>query len=61
MVEKIYFIENSTALSNALEYVKAVIPCFIDREYIEMNYSRISIHARVEDLKTIEDFLAPLV
>lgn len=61
MVEKIYYIENTNALEVALEKLSEKIPCFINREYIEMNYSKITIHARVEDLATVETILALLV
>ena len=61
MVEKIYYIENTNALEVALEKLSEKIPCFINREYVEMNYSKITIHARVEDLATVETVLAVLV
>jgi hypothetical protein len=61
MVEKIYYIENTNALEVALEKLSEKIPCFINREYVEMNYSKITIHARVEDLATVEIVLAVLV
>ena len=61
MVEKIYYIENTNALEVALEKLSEKIPCFVTREYVEMNYSKVTIHARIEDLATVETLLALLV
>ena len=61
MVEKVYYIENSWKLEIALEIVSVAIPCFVSREYVEMNYSKVTIHARVEDLWFVENELAPLI
>ena len=59
MVEKIYYIENSFEMSMALGEIEETFPCFVDREYIEMNYSKVTIKARQEDIASIEDILAP--
>ena len=56
-----YYIENSAILDHILSVVKELIPCFVEREYIEMNYSQITITARAEDFVTVENYLAPLV
>ena len=61
MVTKIYWIENTDTLNKALETLENIIPCFIKREFVEMNYSRVEIQARYEDLKTVERELAPAV
>ena len=61
MTEKTYYIENTTELDNALKLIEDTFPCFIKREYIEMNYSQIDIKAREEDIVSIERVLAPLV
>jgi len=61
MTEKIYYVENDFALNLALELIAIVVPCFINREYIEMDYSRITIVARNEDIATIEKIFADLV
>ena len=61
MTEKTYYIENTTELDNALKLIEDTFPCFIEREYIEMNYSQIDIKAREEDIVSIERVLAPLV
>jgi hypothetical protein len=39
MTNKTYYIENTTELDNVFELIKDAFPCFIKREYIEMNYS----------------------
>ncbi len=61
MVEKIYFVENGANLDEAIETINSAIPCFITREYIEMDYSKITIQAREEDLAFVERCLADLV
>lgn len=61
MTEKIYYIENSADLEEVLEQIEQVFPCFVDRELIEMDYSRVTINAREEDIASIERMLAPLV
>ena len=61
MTKKVYYIENTAKLDIALVVLADLIPCFIDREYIEMNYSAVTIICRTEDLVTVENFLAPLV
>lgn len=61
MVEKIYYINNNAKLDEAIDFLRNLIPCFIDQELIEMDYSKVSIVARVEDLKVVETNLAPLV
>ena len=61
MTEKIYYIENTNALDLAIDAITDTFPCFVDREFIEMNYSKITIKARTEDLASIEDILAPLI
>lgn len=60
MIEKIYWIENTNELDIALNKLNCV-PCFVDREFVEMNYSKITINARQEDLKTIEKIFSEIV
>lgn len=61
MTTKTYYIENTNALDEALERIENDFPCFVEREFIEMNYSQIEINARNEDIVSIENILAPLV
>jgi hypothetical protein len=44
-----------------MENIENNFPCFTDREFIEMNYSQVTINAREEDIASIEKILAPLV
>ena len=60
MIEKIYWIENTNELETALDKLDC-IPCFVDREFVEMNYSKVTINARQEDLKTVEKIFAEIV
>lgn len=62
MVEKIYFVENTApCLDEMLDLLIDTIPCFLEREFVEMDFSKITIKARVEDLRTVENFLAAFV
>lgn len=61
MTNKTYYIENTNELDTTLETIKNNFPCFVEREFIEMNYSQIAINAREEDIASIERILAPLV
>ena len=61
MIKKTYYIENSYELETALATLAAIVPCFINREYIEMNYSEIEITARQEDFRSVENLLSALV
>lgn len=61
MITKVYYIENTNTLDKVLSALRDSIPCFIKREFIEMNYSVISILARAEDILSVERALAPLV
>ena len=61
MTNKTYYIENTIELDNTLELIENTFPCFVEREYIEMDYSQIDIKAREEDIASIERMLAPIV
>lgn len=62
MEEKIYYFDNNTeGLGTRLQVLAMLIPCFIKREYIEMNWSKVTILARIQDIATVEKFLADLV
>lgn len=61
MTNKTYYVENTNELDTALETIENNFPCFVEREFIEMNYSQIEINAREEDIASIERILAPLV
>ena len=61
MEKKVYYITNSAELNEALRGIKRIVPCFINREYIEMDLSEVEIIARTEDIPFIEKMLAPLV
>lgn len=61
MTTKTYYIENSTELTDTLEQIEETFPCFVDRDFIEMDYSEVAINAREEDISSIERILAPLM
>lgn len=61
MGKKTFYIANSEQLDEILLTLKDRIPCFINREYIEMDFSQVEIVARIEDWATVENYLAPIV
>lgn len=61
MAKKSWYIENSLALTKAIDKIKADFPCFVDRQLIEMDMSYVQVEAREEDIQAIEDILAPLM
>jgi hypothetical protein len=54
MEKRVYYKPNSADLDVIIEHIKKVIPCFITREYIEMDCSKVEIIARVEDIPTVQ-------
>lgn len=61
METKTYYIQNTNELDEAIETIKNNFPCFVNREFIEMDYSEVEIKTRLEDIANIEKILAPLV
>lgn len=61
MMTKTYYIQNLAELDDILDKIEETFPCFVEREYIEMDYSEVSINARDEDIASIERMLAPLM
>ena len=61
MAKKSWYIENSLALTKAIDEIKANFPCFADRQLIEMDMSYVQVEAREEDMPAIERMLAPLM
>lgn len=62
MVEKIYFVDaNAENLFEMLDLLVEKIPCFLETEFIEMNMMKVIINTREQDLRTVENFLAPFV
>lgn len=61
MRTKTYYIQNTNELDKALETIRDNFPCYVNREFIEMNYSQIEIQSRNEDVVNIEKILAPLI
>lgn len=62
MVEKIYFIENNTeGFDEMLANLINCIPCFVEQEFVEMNYTKVTIKANEPDVRTVEKFFAPFV
>ena len=60
IITKVYYIQNSNELDDAINSISKNYPSAIHRNYIEMNYSCIEITARAIDIKSIEYILSPL-
>ena len=61
MRDMVFYVENTNGADEAYNKVMMGFPCFIDRENIEMNYSKISIKCRQDDAASIERIFAPFV
>lgn len=61
MKSKVLYIANSIELDRTLEKITYGIPCWVDREFVEMDYSKVYILCRDIDMAWVEDVLAPLV
>lgn len=64
MTEKIYWVDRNDITNDLEETLTALymrIPCFVEIENIEMNWAKVTIQAREEDLKTVEQYMAGLV
>ena len=61
MTEKIYYVRNTLAVGSILWNIIEQIPCWVQRELVEMDYSKVTILARTEDIAWVEEMLAPLV
>ena len=61
MRNMVFYVENTNEVDKAYNKAMMSFSCFIDRENIEMNYSKISIKCRQEDAASIERIFAPFV
>lgn len=64
MTEKIYWVDRNDITNDLDETLMALymrIPCFVKIENIEMNWAKVTIQAREEDLETVERYMAGLV
>ena len=62
MTKIVYYIpNNSKFLDDTFAHLVDAIPCFINREYIEMDYSKVTITARKEDIDYVVSMLAPFM
>ena len=57
MEKRVYYRYNSVDLDIVIEHIKSGIPCFITREYVEMNYSKVEFIARAEDISYIQQLM----
>ena len=64
MTEKIYWVDRNdinTDLEETLMALYMRIPCKVDVEDVEMNWAKVTILARDEDLFFVEEYMAGLV
>ena len=64
MTEKIYWVDRNDITTDLEETLMALymrIPCFVEIENVEMNWVKVTIQAREEDLETVERYMAGLV
>ncbi len=64
MTEKIYWVDRNDITADLEETLMALfmrIPCMVDIEDVEMNWAKVTINARNEDLATVEMYMAGLV
>lgn len=64
MTEKIYWVDRNDITNDLEETLMALymrIPCFVEIENVEMNWAKVTIQAREEDLKIVEQYMAGLV
>lgn len=64
MTEKIYWVDRNDINNDLEETLMALymrIPCFVKIENVEMNWAKVTIQAREEDLKIVEQYMAGLV
>ena len=61
MTNKIYFFEQTIEFEKAIERIENIIPCFVFIEPVEMNWVKVEIKCRIEDVKTIEKYLGKSV
>ena len=64
MTEKIYWIDRNDINNDLEETLWALymrIPCKVDVENVEMNWAKVTILARNEDLFFVEQYMAGLV
>lgn len=47
------YLMNTALLEEVLEDIKDTFPCFVEREYVEMNFSKVTVRCRVEDMSAI--------
>ena len=47
------YLMNTALLEDTLKHIRDAFPCFIDREYVEMNFSKVTITCRAEDADAI--------
>lgn len=64
MIEKIYWVDRNdinTDLEETLMALYMRVPCKVNVEDVEMNWAKVTILARDEDLFFVEQYMAGLV
>lgn len=53
MTKTVFYLPNHPMLDQVLADIKERIPCFVEREYIEMDFSKVTITFRNEDAEWV--------
>ena len=54
MIEKVFYLEANNVTQKKIDKIIYNFICFCRKEIIEMNYFKITIKCRIEDLQAIE-------
>ena len=55
MAKVVYFMKNGSVLEETISLIINRYPCFVSREYIEMDFSKVTVTCRVEDAASITE------
>ena len=53
MAKVVYFMANGTILDETIALIIDRFPCFVNREYIEMDYSKVTVICRADDAASV--------
>ena len=58
MIKRTYYLKNSQLLDDLLGFIGDTVPCFIEREFIEMDHSKVTLQFREADAPYITKQIA---
>lgn len=60
MTEKVYYIKNTNKANETIDKIVNYLMCFVRVETIEMDYLKLTVKCRNEDVKTVEKMIEDL-